>query len=167
MKKCIGFLCFALFLSCDDGDLAIDTVDFDSITTVQTCNTVSATTSNVLFKINGAEALILELPAGLIKNEVSADTLRSSIPGASKLTYRIFTDDVTTTYFCSQIPQITPIVTEEVIAEAGSVLVVTTALDSVSFEHSILLSEISFLTGDDTLITDLQINSFGTVTTKL
>lgn len=167
MKKSIGFLCLALLFSCDDGNLTIDAVDFDSITTVESCNTVSGTTSNLLFKINGSEALILALPAGLLKNEISADTLRSSIPSASQLTYRIFSDNVTRNYFCDAIPPVLPTVSEEIIAQSGSILVMTTALDSVTFEHSISLKEISFLTGDETLITDLQINSFGTVTTKL
>ena len=65
MKKYLLIGCSILFFGCNDGDLQIETVDFDSIETVQSCNTISASTENVLFKINGDEALILTLPSGL------------------------------------------------------------------------------------------------------
>ena len=71
MKKYLLISCLLLFIGCDDGDLQIETVDFDSIETIQTCGSVSPTASNVLFKINSDEALILTLPTGLLKNEVT------------------------------------------------------------------------------------------------
>lgn len=167
MKKVFNLIVFVCFLSCDDGDLAIETVDFDSITTIQTCNAVSATTSNLLFKINGAEALILELPAGLLQNEVSSGVITSEISSTTKLTYRIFSDTVSQDYFCNSIPPTSPVVSEEVVAEQGSVFITTTTTDNESFTHLIELSGISFITADGSRITDLQIDAFGTVTTAL
>lgn len=167
MKKNFTLLLFACLLSCDDGDLAIETVDFDSITTVQTCGTVSATASNLLFKINGSEALILELPAGLLKNEISAGVITSVISSTTTLTYRIFNDDVSQAYFCNTIPPTSPTVSEEVTAEEGSIFVTTTSTDDETFTHLIELSGISFITADGSRITDLQIDAFGTVTTAL
>ena len=167
MKKIFSFILFLSLLSCDDGDLAIETVDFDSITTIQTCNTVSATTSNLLFKINGSEALILELPAGLIKNEISSELITSEISSTTKLTYRIFTDNVSQNYFCDAIPPTSPTVSEEVTAEEGTIFITTTSTDAETFSHLIELSGISFVTADGSRITDLQIDAFGTVTTTL
>lgn len=167
MKKMFSLILFISFLSCDDGDLAIETVDFDSITTVQTCGTVSASEPNLLFKINGSEALILELPAGLLKNEVSTERIESNIPANATLTYRIFSDVVSQEYFCNTIPLTTPSVSEEVIAAEGTIFVTTTAVDDETFNHLIQLSGISFITADGSRITNLQINEFGSVTTSL
>lgn len=167
MKNVVSLIILSIFLSCDDGDLTIDAVDFDSIETPQTCDAVSTTTASVLFKINGDEALILELPSGTFKNEVSTESIAQEISSTTKLTYRIFTDDVSSDYFCDDVPPISPTVTEEVTAEDGTVFITTTTTDSETFSHLIQLSEISFVTSDGSRITDLQISEFGTVTTQL
>jgi hypothetical protein len=167
MKKMFSLILFICLISCDDGDLAIEAVDFDTITTVQTCGTVSASASNLLFKINGSEALILELPAGLLKNEISDGVITSEISSTTKLTYRIFTDEVSNDYFCDVIPPVNPSVTEEIEANEGAIFITTTTEDSENFSHLIELSGISFITEDGSRITDLQIDLFGTVTTAL
>ena len=156
------------FLSCDDGDLQIETLDFDSVDP-QTCETLIPEDPNgyVLFKINGDEALILELPSTALKNEVATNVESTvSATGTTKVTYRIFDATVTNDYFCSSVPLITPVITEEILAEAGTVIITTdtTAVDTV-FEHTISLSGISLVTSANTRITDLSINEFGTVST--
>lgn len=155
-----------LLLACDDGDLQIDTIDFDDIA-IQDCGDVDADQPNVLFKINDAQALILELPSGTLKNEVTTTAITSSVPGASKVTYRLFSTTVATSYFCNDIPVAEPVVTEEIPAESGTVIITTTTQDSITFTHTIQLDNISFVTSDDERITDLRINDFGTVSTKL
>lgn len=167
MKRVFLFIFLICLVSCNDGDLEIETVDFDSIDTIQSCDDVSVSTSNVLFKINGDEALIVELPSGLLLNEVTTTDLESAVPGATTITYRIFSDDVTSDYFCSSIPEITPTVLEEIEAEAGTVFITTVAGEDDTFEHTIELSGISFVTENGNRITDLQISEFGTVTTSL
>lgn len=162
------FVCFLLlFSSCDDGDLQIETIDFDSITTVGTCKTVDPTAINVLFKINEDEALILELPTNYLANEVVTEPKISIVgeSGPSKVIYRIFSDNVTNDYFCDDIPSIEPSVVEEIIAENGEVQVTTTTTDAITYEHTIRLNNISFITGDNSRITDLRITDFGTVST--
>lgn len=165
MRKYLLIPCLLLFIGCDDGDLQIETVDFDSIETIQTCGAVSPTASNVLFKINSDEALILTLPSGLLKNEATTTEIESVVPGASQISYRIFSDNVTSAYFCDSPPPLTPIVLEEIEAAAGSILVTTTTADSLTYTHTIRLSGITFLNENGSRITDLQINEFGTVTT--
>ncbi len=165
MGKFLFFVFLSLFISCDDGDLQIETIDFDSIA-IQDCGGINVGKINVLFKINEDEVLILTLPNGILKNEVSETEITSIVPSASKISYRIFSDKVTKNYFCDEIPLTTPTVLEEVEAEGGKVLITTTTEDSVTFTHKISLSEISFITSTDTRITDLNINNFGTITTK-
>lgn len=165
MKKYLLIGCSILFFGCNDGDLQIETVDFDSIETVQSCDTVSVSTENVLFKINGDEALIVTLPSGLLKNEVSTTELTSAVPGSSQISYRIFSETVTSTYFCDSPPPLTPTVLEEIEAEGGSVIITTTTENSITFTHTIQLSGITFLNENGSRITDLQVSEFGTVTT--
>ncbi len=162
---------FLLFLiaSCDDGDLQIETIDFDSVA-IQNCEPVSATAANVLFKLNTTEALILELPNGAIKNEVSdgAVSFLVTASGSTKITYRTFSDNVTSTYFCNDVPLTEPVVLEEIIGEGGEVLIATTLSDDMlTFEHTIQLNTISFVTSENTRITNLAIDNFGTVTTAI
>ncbi|HDZ04071.1 hypothetical protein LCGC14_0133340 [marine sediment metagenome] len=165
MKKYLLIGCSILLFGCNDGDLQIETVDFDSIETVQSCDTVSASTENVLFKINGDEALIVTLPSGLLKNEVSTTELTSAVPGSSQVNYRIFSETVTSAYFCDSPPPLTPTVLEEIEAEGGSIIITTTTEDSITYTHTIQLSGITFLNENGSRITDLQVSEFGTVTT--
>ena len=167
MKNLI-ILCFVtLFYSCNDGDLQIETIDFDSVD-ISTCESTVTTSSTIFFKINSKEALILELQSGVLKNEVSDGAITSLVPSQSILTYRVFSDNVTSNYFCDAIPTTTPSVLEEVEAEDGEVLITTILSEGTTdtFEHTIQLSGITFITSTDQRITDLQINDFGTITTN-
>jgi len=167
MKNLI-VLCFvALFYSCNDGDLQIETIDFDSVA-ISTCESTVTTSSTIFFKINSEEALILELQSGVLKNEVSDGEITSLVPSQSKITYRIFSDNVTSDYFCDAIPTTTPTVIEEIESEDGEVLITTILSEGTTdtFEHTIQLSGITFITSADQRITDLQINDFGTITTN-
>ena len=70
MKYLFVLCIFTLLLSCDDGNLQIETIDFDSVA-IDDCGNVAVGQSNVLFKINDDEALILVLPSSALKNQVS------------------------------------------------------------------------------------------------
>ncbi|MCK5441273.1 MAG: hypothetical protein KAJ23_05235 [Maribacter sp.] len=169
--KYLLFFCFlTLLVSCNDGDLQIETIDFDSITNVQACDSPVSTASTIFFKINDKEALILELQSGILKNEVSASTtISSAVPDQSKVTYRVFSDKVTSNYFCDAVPTTTPLVIEEIEAENGEVLITTTMVDdgtTITYEHNIKLSGLTFTTSANQRITDLQINDFGVVITQ-
>jgi len=169
MNKYLFFGFIFLFYACDDGELQIETLDFDAAT-IQNCEVIEAGSANVLFKLNTTEALILELSAAVLKNEISDGPVAHLVTasGATKVTYRTFSDNISNSYFCSDVPLTSPTVVEEIIAEAGSVFITTTAkADSLTYEHEIQLSGISLITSKDTRITDLSINNFGTVITSL
>ncbi len=166
-----AFLLLLLNSSCSDGDLQIETIDFDSVA-VQSCGDPVASAANILFKINQDEALILDLQSGVLNNGVmQADTTvvtESTVSGQSQIFYRIFSDNVTSNYFCDDFPPVTPTVIEEIVAEDGMVLINTTmSADSTSFIHVIELSGISLVSDSGERITDLTINEFGEVTTAI
>ena len=121
MKKIfIPITLILLILSCSDGDLEVETIDFDSVS-IEYCDDPDASTSNVLFKISGDEALILNLESGVLNNGVTGETIttESTISSESTLIYRIFSDDVDDSYFCDDIPPASPTVIEEIEAEDG------------------------------------------------
>ncbi|MET1259965.1 hypothetical protein ABV409_11505 [Flagellimonas sp. DF-77] len=163
MKKLLGLLALVTMFSCSDGDLQIETIDFDSVS-IQQCGTVDTTTV-LFFKINADQALILNLQSGLLSNEATTESISSSVPGQSQVTYRIFSETVTSNYFCDDIPPVTPVVTEEIEAEDGEVLITTVANETGAFEHTIQLQNITLVNDQGERITDLTISEFGTVTT--
>ena len=171
MKKIVVIgVALVAFFSCSDGDLEIETLDFDS-TSIQDCGDIEPTTTNILFKINGDEALILELQSGVLNNGNSTtDTTEttSTIPSQSKLIYRVFSENVTSSYFCGEFPPASPTVLEEIEAEDGSVIVKSIAVnDSTEYSHTIELSGISLVNTSGERITDLSINEFGEINTTI
>lgn len=152
--------------SCSDGDLQIERIDFDGVA-LQACGTPTIETE-LLFKVNGSEALILDLQSGILKNEVSGDTLESPIPSQSRLIYRIFSQNVSPAYFCDAIPPVTPTVVEEVPAESGSVLIFTSRnpSDTTRFEHQIWFDNVSFVNEARERLTNLTVDEFGTLLTS-
>lgn len=164
MKNYIIIVLLFLSFSCNDGDLQIETLDFDSVN-VQNCNTATISTE-VFFKINNDEALILDLQSGLLKNEVSTEPITSTISGQSQLIYRIFTDNITTSYFCDDFPPATPTVLEEIEASGGIVIITTTTEDSVTFSHNIQLDDIILVNALGETVIDLSINDYGIVETS-
>lgn len=169
MKKFLTFLLCLALCSCDDGDLTIETIDFDDIA-IDYCDTTVSTSTTLFFKINGNEVLILTLASGTLKNVASEGEVEYPISSSTTLTYRDFSDDVSSNYFCDLIPPTEPTVVEEIEAESGSVLITTTAVvdgETTTFEHTIRLSGITFINASNNQrITDLSINDFGTVTTN-
>ncbi len=151
--------------ACSDGALEIDTIDFNQ-ESIQFCGSASTSTT-LLFKLKGPETLILELQSGLLRNEASADTLSSAVPGQSQLIYRLLSDQATTGYFCDPIPPLTPTVVEEILAAEGTVQVFTTRnpSDTTQFEHAIRLKGISFVNEAGERLTNLSVDEFGTLVT--
>lgn len=166
MKKYIPLL--FLFFSCGDGDLQIETIEFDRIA-IQQCGTASETTQ-LFFKINETQVLLLNLQAGLLDDGVigETNTQQSTIPEQSQLIYRIYSENATNAVFCDEIPPAAPRVIEEVTAESGFLSITTMAnADDTAFEHSITLNDITLVNAKGERITDLSINDFGTVTTTI
>ncbi|TAI49346.1 hypothetical protein [Flagellimonas allohymeniacidonis] len=170
MRKFFLLLCsLGIAISCSDGDLQIEVIDFNDITP-QSCSSADPASSNILFKINDTEALILNLQSGVLNNGVVGETVttESEVPGGSTLTFRVFSGGVTSNYFCDAIPPATPTVIEEINATDGSILIETVIdADTTNFVHTIRLSEITFVNAGGERITNLTIDEFGEVTTTI
>ena len=167
MKRIFLHFLLIFIFSCDDGDLEIETIDFDNVA-VQSCETVTTSTI-ILFKIDNDEAIVLTLQSGLLANEVTPENepRTSNINSQSELIYRIFDGKVAKNYFCDAIPPISPKVIEEVSATSGVVAVTTVVseTDANIFEHTITLSGLTLMNSKGERITDLTTINFGTVTT--
>lgn len=170
MEKYVLVVLFAgLFSSCSDGDLRIETIDFDGVS-VEFCNAPQAVSSNIVFKINDDEALILELQSGVLNRGVIGETVitESAVPSQSQLTYRIFSDAVSTDYFCDDIPPPAPTVIEEIEAQDGLVTIETTADENnTNFVHTLRISDLSLIRENGERITDLTISEFGEISTAI
>lgn len=168
-KLFILFCILGANFSCSDGDLEIETIDFNDVAP-QFCVTPDPATNNILFKINGTEALILDLQSGALNNGVIGDTIstQSTVPSQSSLTFRVFSETVTNTYFCDDIPPVTPTVVEEILAQEGNILIETIIdADTTNYVHTISLSDISFVNEAGERITNLTIDAFGEVVTAI
>lgn len=151
MKKYACLVFFALLLNgCDDGNLTVDTIDFDSVTTITSCDT----TSTLLYKLKTQEALLLQLPQSTLTN--NPDTLTYDIDNSSyRVVYRAYDGTVATSNICGAIPPKTPNVIEEWVGTAGKINVVTkqnltnpkedgsTRIES--YTHNIVFNNITFL----------------------
>jgi len=116
MRK-IVFLCVLAFtfFSCDDGDLTLEEIDLTSDAEVQACIDPTPAGVTLLFQINGAETLILQVPDDLLINEETTveeneDGEMVPVPRTATLNtdafcfYRSFESNVTSNYFCDELP---------------------------------------------------------------
>ena len=167
MLRSLVLLFTCLLFACNDGDLQIEIIDFDSAN-IDFCETTTDINSTFFFKLNPTEALILDLQSGILQNEPSDGTITSTVPGQSQVTYRTFSDNVNENYFCDLLPPASPVVIEEILAEGGQVLITTiqSENDTTLFEHTIELSGISLVNSQGERITNLNIDNFGTITTQ-
>ncbi|WP_310555398.1 hypothetical protein [Flavobacterium sp.] len=149
MKYFFGaLLCFFTLSGCDDGDLITESFNFDAITTLQKCST-----SNVIYKINGAEALILSTPEfNFINEETEVNSPRVKNIGttdATSVTYKKLSSTATTNELCG-----TPtlVVLEEWKVVGGSIEIVTTkvvdtnGITIIAYNHKITFKNVTFVT---------------------
>ncbi|WP_158975972.1 hypothetical protein [Cellulophaga sp. L1A9] len=168
MKKLYIVFMLIFISSCDDGDLQIESLDFNDVD-IETCSTIDIAQANTLFKINDDEALILILGADVLQQEEGTITVEMTSSTSSTIIYRLFSDTVTSDYFCDDIPPSTPTVLDEITATEATITITTTSTGTVDvpeYEHYIELTSITLETSTDQRITDLSIDEYGTITTN-
>ncbi|PKA96901.1 hypothetical protein B0O79_0542 [Flavobacteriaceae bacterium MAR_2009_75] len=171
MKKVMLLCLSALLFACDDGDLQIEQVDFDSVNISNCGNVDDLTETTFFFKIDQDEALLLNLASGLLENETSTpESISSTIPSSSSLIYRLFSDNVSQAYFCDVIPSLEPTVIEETTATAGD-LNIDTEVGSVTetvknYRHTISITGLSLTNSQNESLTDSSTFEYGTFTTS-
>lgn len=143
MKKLWLLFILVFAFGCDDGDLPLEEIDFTSTASVDACTPIAAGLT-LLFKIDSATALILEIPNTLIINTVTEDEVPREVNLTSSTInayYRGFNTTITSNYFCSELPPADIQVNLEYTASDGIIKVVTTEI---------------FDTTDPTLVTDYR-----------
>ena len=128
MKKYTCLLLFALLLNgCDDGDLTVETFDFDDVTATSCPN---SETNVLIYKLKGQESLLLQIPKINLKNEITGTGAPQEFNidnGSFKLAYRAYDGPVTTANICDAIRPVSPNVTNEWFATGGTIIITTNA----------------------------------------
>lgn len=148
-----------------NGTQVYETFPFGDYTTTATSLALNfdqtlekCTTSNDVYNYNTSEALILKIDPNLILNEATAiNTPRTALIGTSTniLTYRLFSNLLTSDYFCQSTTPTTPAVNQQwvgvagVNGESGMIEVTTTTNGPGSFKHSIVLKKVSLQKGNN------------------
>lgn len=177
MKRFYWIIVLALSLNgCDDGDFNIETFDFSTVNSTS-CN--NGASGFFIYKINGSEILILQIPENNFINEVTpTDVPRTvSLSSTNKLIYRIYNNAVTNDAICATIPPADPSVVEEWNAISGTIEIITTANKTVNnannssfisgFTHSIVIRNVTFQKGNgsEQLYTSLDFGNY--ITTNI
>ncbi|PJJ07373.1 hypothetical protein CLU83_0538 [Flavobacterium sp. 1] len=162
MKRFIGVLCCAIaFSACDDGDLVVDTINFDEIAT-STCGDAN----NLLFKLKDSESLILNIPDDVFKEtfkeEPTEDNepIKLNISSTNQVVYNFYDGKVTSDNICDLIPPATPKVKTQWKASSGVIEVKTEAVKTsnvidnstkiTGYKHNVIFKNITFSKGDGT-----------------
>ncbi|MFV8375726.1 hypothetical protein [Flavobacterium sp. LB1P62] len=118
--------------------------------TVEQCST-----SKQIYNYTSSEALILDIdPTLIVSSATPLNTPRTGLIGATvnKLTYRLFSGLLTSSYFCVTPVPTTPVVSEEWIAASGvsnvsGIIEVTTTTLGAGFKHVIVLKNVTMKKG--------------------
>lgn len=147
MKNIKWLLLLLVGWGCDDGDLDVKRIDFDSVI-LSTCTPEVSTT--IFFKVKEDESLILALPEGLLQN-MAGETI-IAIPAQAQFYYRFFKGNVTSDYFCSVLPPATPVVDKQLEAIGGTLLIETVEEDlgdgTFNYHHTFTIENL-VLTNED------------------
>lgn len=173
MKKLFGLLvCAFLLSSCDDGDMVLESFNFDTVA-IQKCSD-----KEVLFKTNKEELLLVDISASNFPNEetIPGEPRIVPISSTNKVLYRKYNGTVGSSVICSEIPPASPTVSKEWVAATGGTIQIIstkkTTIDPVTSEvivtgynHQIKFVNIQFTNPENTFVFEEYL--FGTYTTTL
>lgn len=155
MKKIFALILAVLaFQSCDDGDITLQSFDF-SDEEVQKC-----TDNDLMFKINGNELLLIKFADATTFNTLFASTPTNGTPRVLTLSssniiyYRKYSDNVSSSSICSDLPPATPVVTNEWTSNGGTLQIETNEVyDSnnvlTGYTHNITFHNVNFSGAND------------------
>lgn len=158
MKKIIGLLiCAFIFNGCNDGEIALDTFNFDPAAAINSCTT----NNGLYFKVKNNEALILKTPVTTFANTITATNSPRTIVinSTNQVIYRLFNSIVSTSYFCGTLPPATPAVIDEWYASNGisgtsglievttTQIINPTTLAVTGYNHYVVFKNITFSNG--------------------
>lgn len=160
MKQFLGILiCVLAFSSCDDGDLIVDSIDFDEVAT-STCGDAN----NLLFKLKDSESLILNIPEDVFddtfKEEPTSEPILLDVNSTNQVVYNFYDGKVALANICDLIPPANPNVKTQWNASSGAIEVTTEMVKTLNetenstkitgYKHNIVFTNITFAKGDGT-----------------
>jgi PBP1b-binding outer membrane lipoprotein LpoB len=156
MKRVFSLLVLVLLLNgCDDGNLTLETIDFEDAQT-QTC-----TNNDIIYKLKESEALLLEIPKTSFVNNPTipgTPTVINIDNSTYRVVYRFYNGKVTTDNICNTIPPATPYVNDQWVATSGKIEITTTTITQAGsiagstvitgYNHHIVFKDITFDKGN-------------------
>jgi hypothetical protein len=132
MKSVLSLILVLLFLnSCDDGNINVISFDF-SKAKAQSCN-MGISGKFFVFSKQDQRTFIIQTSELNFANEVTPEGAPRIIlinGTTDKVLYREYSDKITDGTICSAIPPVSPVVTKELLAVGGSIVITTTAVTS-------------------------------------
>jgi hypothetical protein len=165
MKRFFGLLFLVLLLNgCDDGNLTIETINFEDVPT-QSCDT-----NSIIYKLNENEALLLQIPETAFVNEPTAEgkpTVIDIDDTTYRVVYRFYNGKVTPDNICKTIPPATPVATDQWTASSGKIEITTTTITKAGtipgstvitdYNHHIVFKNITFDKGNGTQVYETMV----------
>jgi PBP1b-binding outer membrane lipoprotein LpoB len=160
MKRVFSLLVFVLLLNgCDDGNLTLETIDFEDAPTLS-CNN-----NNIIYKLKEKEALLLEIPNTIFENEPTVPGTPTVIDidnSTYRVVYRFYNGTVAADNICNTIAPATPIVTDQWTVTSGKIEITTTTITTTGsipgstkitgYNHHIVFKNITFDKGNGTQV---------------
>lgn len=150
MRKFWILLILFSFVSCDDGDITLQSFNF-SEQTVQKCSE-----NYLIFKTKNNELLLIQLTEALYNeafiDEPTGDTPRTiSVTSSNPIIYRMYSGDITATNICSELAPAVPTVSNEWTATGGTIQIESNPIYDesdntiiVGYTHNIVFLNINF-----------------------
>jgi hypothetical protein len=154
MKKYILPIMFILiFLSCDDGNLVVQTIDFTDLP-ITKCGE-----KDVLYKLKDSEILFLEMPLSNLPVDATPVNTPTNIliSASNKIVYRLYDGTISSDNICPTVQAASPNLKEQWTTTSGTIAITTTAnvvpnpaIDSPNatkidkYNHSITLKNVVF-----------------------
>jgi hypothetical protein len=152
MKRVFGLLIFVLLLNgCDDGDLTLETIDFEDVPT-QSCSS-----NDIIYKLKEKEALLIEIPKSTFVNEPTDPATPIVIDinnSTSRVIYKFYDGQVADDNICNTIPPAKPFSIEQWTATSGKIEITTTTVTAAGsipgstiitgYNHRIVFRNITF-----------------------
>ena len=124
MKRVFILMIFILlFNGCDDGNLTLETINFEDAATK------SCSANNIIYKLKENEALLFEIPKTEFINEPTDPAVPRVIDinnSTYRVVYRFYDGAVTEDNVCNTIPPAKPYVVDQWTATSGKIEIVTT-----------------------------------------
>ena len=142
------------FSACDDGDLVVETIDFDEVQT-STCPD-----NDLLFKLKESESLILNIPADKFVQDETVDPIKINIDPTNQVVYNFYDGKVGSEKICNLLDPGKPNINTQWNAASGVIEITTEVQKSVNetekstritgYKNTIVFKNITFKKEDNT-----------------